>query len=114
MGEALKWPTGLDRKPLAAKGFYCVLAAATLVGLAMNFPVIQKHTHLTPIRALFWSAVINGIVAVPIMVVMMLMTDNPKAMGRFAGASSRLRIVGWLATGVMAAASAGMFLTWNS
>ncbi len=87
VGEALKWPTGLDRKPLAAKGFYSVLAVATMLGLAMNFPVVQKYTHLTPIRALFWSAVINGIVAVPIMVVMMLMSDNPKAMGKFAGAS---------------------------
>jgi Mn2+/Fe2+ NRAMP family transporter len=114
VGEALKWPTGLDRKPLAAKGFYSVLAVATMLGLAMNFPVIQKYTHLTPIRALFWSAVINGIVAVPIMVVMMLMSDNPKAMGKFAGASPLLRIFGWLATGVMAAASAGLFLTWKS
>jgi NRAMP (natural resistance-associated macrophage protein)-like metal ion transporter len=114
VGEALQWPTGLDRKPLAAKGFYCVLAVATLLGLAMNFPVIQKYTHLTPIRALFWSAVINGIVAVPIMVVMMLMTSNRKAMGDFARGSLYLRVFGWLATGVMAVASAGLFITWKS
>jgi NRAMP (natural resistance-associated macrophage protein)-like metal ion transporter len=114
VGEALKWPTGLDRKPLAAKGFYGVLAVATLFGLAMNFPLVQEYTHLTPIRALFWSAVINGVVAVPIMVVMMLMIANPKAMGNFAGASPLLRIFGWLATVVMAVASAGMFLTWNT
>jgi Mn2+/Fe2+ NRAMP family transporter len=114
VGEALKWPTGLDRKPLAAKGFYGVLAVATLVGLAMNFPAVQRHTHLTPIRALFWSAVINGVVAVPIMVVMMLMTDNKKAMGKFAGSSQFLRVFGWLATGVMGAAAVGLFLTWNS
>jgi len=114
VGEAMKWPTGLDRKPLAAKGFYRVLAVATLLGLAMNFPLIQKYTHLTPIRALFWSVVINGIVAVPIMVVMMLITANPKAMGNFAGISRFLRIFGWLATGVMAIASVGMFLTWKS
>lgn len=114
VGEALKWPTGLDRKPLAAKGFYRVLAVATLLGLAMNFPLIQKYTHLTPIRALFWSAVFNGIVAVPIMAVMMLITANPKAMRNFAGISPVLRILGWLATAVMTAASVGMFLTWNS
>jgi NRAMP (natural resistance-associated macrophage protein)-like metal ion transporter len=114
VGEALQWPTGLDRKPLAAKGFYGVLAVATLLGLAMNFPVIQKYTQLTPIRALFWSAVINGIVAVPIMVVMMLMTSNRKAMGDFAGGSRYLRVFGWLATGVMAVASAGLFITWKS
>lgn len=114
VGEAMKWPTGLDRKPLAAKGFYRVLAAATLLGLAMNFPLIQKYTHLTPIRALFWSAVINGIAAVPIMVVVMLMMANPKVMGNFAATSPFLRIFGWLATGVMAVASVGMFLTWNN
>jgi Mn2+/Fe2+ NRAMP family transporter len=114
VSETLKWPTGLDRKPLAAKVFYRVLAVATLLGLAMNFPLIQKYTHLTPIRALFWSAVFNGIVAAPIMVVMMLITANPKAMGNFAGISPLLRIFGWLATGVMAVASAGMFLTWKS
>jgi NRAMP (natural resistance-associated macrophage protein)-like metal ion transporter len=114
VGEALKWPTGLDRKPLAAKGFYCVLAVATVVGLAMNFPMIQQYTHLTPIRALFWSAVINGIVAGPIMVVMMLMIANPKAMGKFAGDAIVLRILGWIATGVMVAASIGLFVTWKS
>jgi NRAMP (natural resistance-associated macrophage protein)-like metal ion transporter len=114
VGEALKWPTGLDRKPLAAKGFYCVLAVATLLGLAMNFPLIEKYTHLTPIRALFWSAVINGIAAAPIMVVMMLMVSNPKAMGKFAEGSPVMRILGWLATGVMAAATVGLFVTWKS
>ncbi len=114
VGEALKWPTGLDRKPLAAKGFYCVLAVATLLGLAMNFPEIQTYTHLTPIRALFWSAVINGIAAVPIMVVMMLMVANPKAMGKFAGGSPVMRILGWLATAVMAMAAIGLFATWKS
>jgi Mn2+/Fe2+ NRAMP family transporter len=114
VGEALKWPTGLDRKPLAARGFYGVVAVATLLGLAMNFPFFQEYTHITPIRALFWSAVINGVVAVPIMVVMMLMTANPKAMGQFAAASPVLRTFGWLATGVMAVASVGMFITWNS
>ena len=51
VGEALKWPTGLDRKPQDAKGFYGILMMATLLGLAINFPVVQKHTHLTPIKA---------------------------------------------------------------
>jgi Mn2+/Fe2+ NRAMP family transporter len=103
VGEALKWPTGLDRKPLDAKGFYGVLTAATLLGLAINFPLVQKHTHLTPIKALFWAAVVNGVAAVPIMAVM----------GQFTRISRTLRIVGWLATLVMAAAAAGMFLTWK-
>ncbi len=113
VGEALKWPTGLDRKPLDAKGFYGVLAAATLLGLAMNFPPVQQVTHLTPIKALFWSAVINGVVAVPIMLFMMLMCHNKKVMGGFTRVSRTLRATGWLATAVMAAAAAGMFLTWK-
>ncbi|MDB5332251.1 MAG: natural resistance-associated macrophage protein [Phycisphaerales bacterium] len=113
VGEALKWPTGLDRKPLDAKGFYAVLTVATLLGLAINFPAVQHHTHLSPVKALFWSAVVNGVVAVPIMVVMMLMVQNKKIMGQFTRVSKTLRIMGWAATTVMAAAAVGMFLTWK-
>lgn len=104
---------GLDRKPLDAKGFYAVLTAATFLGLAINFPAVQRPTHLSPIRALFWAAVVNGVVAVPIMVVMMLMCHNTKVMGQFTRISKTLRVMGWLATAVMAAAAGGMFLTWN-
>ncbi len=114
VGEAMKWPTGLDRKPLNARGFYAVLTVATLLGLVLNFPQVQTLTHLTPIKALFWAAVINGIVAVPIMVMMMLMFRNKKIMGKFARGSRGLHIMGWLATAVMLAASAGLFLTWNN
>lgn len=113
VGEALKWPTGLDRKPLDAKGFYAVLTVATLLGLAINFPAVQHHTHLSPVKALFWSAVVNGVVAVPIMVVMMLMVQNKKIMGQFTRVSKSLRTMGWAATAVMAAAAVGMFLTWK-
>ncbi len=113
VGEAFKWPTGLARKPLDAKGFYAVVAIATLLGLAINFPQIQKYTHLSPIRALFWSAVINGVVAVPIMVVTMLMFQNKRVMGQFTRVSRRLRVMGWLATIAMCLATFGMFLTWK-
>jgi NRAMP (natural resistance-associated macrophage protein)-like metal ion transporter len=113
VGEALKWPTGLDRKPLDAKGFYGVLTAATLLGLAINFPALQRHLHLSPVQALFWAAVVNGVVAVPIMVVMMLMCHNKKIMGQYTRISKTLRLMGWLATAVMAAAAVGMFLTWK-
>jgi NRAMP (natural resistance-associated macrophage protein)-like metal ion transporter len=113
VGEALKWPTGLDRKPLHAKGFYGVLTLATLLGFAINLPVVQRHTHLSPVSALFWAAVVNGVVAVPIMAVMMLMFNNKKIMGQFTRVSKTLRVMGWLATAVMAAAAAGMFLTWK-
>jgi NRAMP (natural resistance-associated macrophage protein)-like metal ion transporter len=113
VGEALRWPTGLNRKPLDARGFYAVLATATLLGLAINFPEVQKFTHLTPMRALYWSAVINGIVAVPIMVIMMMMFSNKKIMGQFCRVSRRLRFMGWLATAAMLAACLGLFATWK-
>jgi NRAMP (natural resistance-associated macrophage protein)-like metal ion transporter len=113
VGEALRWPTGLARKPLEARGFYGVIAAATLVGLAINFPVVQKFTHLTPIKALFWSAVINGLVSVPLMAVIMLMVRNTALMGKFRVTSRWLRITGWLATLTMATAVIGMVLTWK-
>ncbi len=109
----MKWPTGLDRKPLDAKGFYAVVAAATLLGLAINFPEVQKYTHVSPIKALFWVAVINGVVAIPIMVVMMLMVSNSKVMGRFSLISPTLKVIGWIATAVMFVASIAMFLTWK-
>jgi Mn2+/Fe2+ NRAMP family transporter len=112
IGEALRWPTGLDRKPLHAKGFYSVLAAATVLGLALNFPLVQAHLHVTPIRALFVCAIINGVAAVPIMVVVMLMIANEKLMGRFALRSGLLRLLGWVATAVMFLAAVGMVVTW--
>jgi Mn2+/Fe2+ NRAMP family transporter len=104
IGEARKWPTGLARQPLQAKAFYATLAIATLVGVALNF------TSFNPIQALFWSAVINGVVAVPVMVLMMLLTANTKVMGQFT-VTGALRFTGWLATAVMAAAVVGMLIT---
>jgi NRAMP (natural resistance-associated macrophage protein)-like metal ion transporter len=104
LGEALDWPTGLARSPLDAKAFYGAIAAATLVGV-INF------VHLDPIKALFWSAVINGVVAVPLMVVIMLMGMQRQVMGAFT-LPRPLWAMGWLSTGAMAAAVAAMFLTW--
>ncbi|HEY1683795.1 MAG TPA: divalent metal cation transporter [Tepidisphaeraceae bacterium] len=114
MGEAFHWPTGMDRKPLEAKGFYAVLSLSTLLGLAINFPAVQHVTHLSPIQALFWSAVINGVTAVPIMVIIMLMAGSKKVMGEFERTSKPLQALGWLATLVMAAAAVLMFVTIKS
>jgi NRAMP (natural resistance-associated macrophage protein)-like metal ion transporter len=102
--EAGKWPVGLSRKPGKAKAFYATLAIATLLGVAINFSPIN------PIKALYWSAVINGVVAVPIMVAMMDMIGNPKIMGAFQ-VHDGLRLVGWLATAIMAAAAVIMCVT---
>ena len=108
VGEALRWRVGLNRKPKRAKGFYGVIAAATFIGLALNLNVV----HIDPIKALFWSAVINGVVAVPIMFLMMLMTQNPKVMGEFT-LNTRQKVLGWLATAAMLAAAVGLFATWG-
>jgi len=104
VGEARRWPTGLARQPLEAKAFYVTLAIATAIGVAMNFMAID------PIKALFWSAVINGVAAAPIMVVVMIMAMQKRVMGRFV-VPARLAAVGWLATLVMAATVVGMATT---
>jgi NRAMP (natural resistance-associated macrophage protein)-like metal ion transporter len=105
LGEALDWPTGLARSPLDAKAFYVAIAAATLVGVLINF------VDLDPFKALFWSAVINGVVAAPLMAVIMLMAMRSKVMGRFI-LPRPLWAMGWLSTAAMTAAVIAMFLTW--
>jgi len=104
VGEAFGWHVGLTRKPRRAKGFYGVIAVATLVGGLLNF------SSLDPIKALFWSAVINGVVAVPVMAMMMLLGSRHDVMGRFA-LPMPLKVVGWAATVVMGVAAAAMFAT---
>jgi NRAMP (natural resistance-associated macrophage protein)-like metal ion transporter len=106
LGEAMGWTTGLSREPMDAKAFYGAIAAATLIGIGFNFVGVD------PIKALFWCAVINGVVAVPLMVVMMIMAMQPKVMGRFV-LPRGLRVMGWLCTGVMGVAVAIMFATWG-
>jgi NRAMP (natural resistance-associated macrophage protein)-like metal ion transporter len=104
LAETLKWPIGLERKLNRAKGFYGILAVATLLGVALNF------IGMNPIRALFWSAVINGVAAVPIMIVMMLMTSNKKITGGLRLPTAQ-RVIGWTATAVMFAVAASMLAT---
>ena len=106
VSEAFRLRTGLGRKPADAIGFYAVLAAATLLGLGLTF------TPIDPIRALFWSAVLNGIAAAPVMAAVMLMTTNARVMGRFTLPWS-LRVTGWAGTATMALAAVGMFVTWG-
>ena len=105
LGEALDWTTGLDRAPLDAKAFYGTIAVATLIGIGINFVGVD------PIKALFWCAVLNGVVAVPLMVVMMIMAMAPKVMGPFV-LPRPLWAMGWLCTEVMAVAVGIMFWTW--
>jgi NRAMP (natural resistance-associated macrophage protein)-like metal ion transporter len=104
LGEARRWPTGFSRNWQEAKAFYATVALATLVGMVMNF------SGLDPIKALYWSAVLNGIVAVPVMVMMMMMASRSDIMGRFVVAGA-LKWLGWIATAVMAAAVVAMLVT---
>jgi NRAMP (natural resistance-associated macrophage protein)-like metal ion transporter len=104
VGEALKWPVGLERKAKEAKAFYSVLAVATLIGLTLNF------TKLDPIKALVWAAIINGLTAAPVMCFMMLLASRRNVMGKLT-LPFYLKILGWLATAIMAVAAAGMFFT---
>lgn len=104
MAGTFKWKNSLERTPMKAQHFYGTIAASTLIGVALGF------TSIDPIKALYWSAVINGVISVPIMGVMMLMASRRKIMGQFV-ISARLKILGWLATLMMAAAVGAMFIT---
>ncbi len=104
VSEAFQWKASLEQKPHRAVGFYATIFIATLMGLLLNF------MHLNPIKALFFSAVLNGVVAGPVMAFMMLLARNPKVMGKFTLPVS-LHVAGWVATGVMVLTSMGMFAT---
>ena len=99
VSETFDWTEGLDRKPREAKAFYSVIALATLGGIALNLIGID------PMKALYWAAVVNGLLAPPLMVVTMLIARNPAVMGGMP-ISRRLAFGGWLATAVMAAVAA--------
>ena len=101
IGEARQWPVGLARRPLQAKAFYATLAIATLGGVAINF------FALDPMTALYWSAIVNGVVAVPMLAMMMVVASHAGVMGEFT-IGRTLRIVGWIATSIMASSVIGM------
>lgn len=96
VSETFGWKEGLSRKPREAKAFYGVIAAATLGGIGINL------LPLDPMRALYWAAVVNGMLAPPLMLLTMLIARNPKVMGDLV-ISRRLAIGGWLSTAVMTA-----------
>jgi Mn2+/Fe2+ NRAMP family transporter len=101
---AMRWKNSLELQLASAWKFYAIIIGATLVGTALCF------THIDPMRALFWSAVLNGVIAVPVMAVVMLLATRPAVMGALV-ISRRLRVLGWLCTGVMALAVVAMFAT---
>jgi len=94
VAECFNWPEGLDKKAPAAKRFYAIIALATLGGVLMDF------TSIDPVQALVWSAIINGVIAIPIMALMMIIASKPEIMGTFI-IKKKLRILGWSATALM-------------
>jgi Mn2+/Fe2+ NRAMP family transporter len=103
IGELRGWRFGLEQTPQDAKAFYGIVVLGFGVGLAILV------LPITPIRALFWSAVLNGLIAVPLMVATMIVVSSRKHLGAFV-ASAALKFMGWLATAVMTAAAVAMFV----
>jgi Mn2+/Fe2+ NRAMP family transporter len=106
VAESFGWECRLDDKPREAKHFYGVIAASTLVGMLINF------VGINPMAALFWTAVINGLVSPPLLVVIMLVSNNKKVMGdKVNGVATN--VLGWTAALVMFAAAIGLLMTWR-
>jgi NRAMP (natural resistance-associated macrophage protein)-like metal ion transporter len=106
VAEAFGWECSLNDKPREAKQFYLIIALSTLVGLLINF------LGINPMAALFWTAVINGLLSPPLLVIVMLVSNDQKIMGDKTN-SLAANIVGWAAAVIMFAAAFGMILTWN-
>jgi NRAMP (natural resistance-associated macrophage protein)-like metal ion transporter len=103
ISESQGWKIGLEHPAREAVGFYSVIGLATVLGLAVDY------SPFDPVKALFWSAVLNGVIAVPIMAAMMVVASRRHEMGPFVATLGQ-RIFGWAATAVMAAAAVAMFL----
>jgi NRAMP (natural resistance-associated macrophage protein)-like metal ion transporter len=106
MCEAFDWKYGLNEKFRDARRFYLIIGAATLVGLLINF------LKIPPVTALFWTAVINGVLAPPLIVVIMLVSNSKKVMGKRTN-GPLTNILGWSTAAIMTAAAIGMFVTWG-
>jgi Mn2+/Fe2+ NRAMP family transporter len=101
VAETFRWPIGLGLPLAEARGFYAILTVATVLGVLIDLSGIDS------MKALIWAAMLNGVVSVPIMAVMMLLAAKPAVMGPFV-VTGRLRVLGWFAVGVIAAAVAAM------
>jgi Mn2+/Fe2+ NRAMP family transporter len=104
ISEAAAWRASLEKKPRGARKFYGVLAAAMIIGLAINY------TGLNAVKMLFWSAVVNGVLAPPLILLVLLLTSDPKVMGDRVS-STMERTLGWMTFVIMAAAAVGLLVT---
>src|SRR6202007_944794 len=100
VAEMFKWPKGLDKGLFQGSGFYGTVALGTLLG------VVFTAIAVNPMKALFWSAVLNGVIAIPLMVIIMLLSSKKSLMKNFV-ASTRVKCLGWAATAIMFAAFVG-------
>jgi NRAMP (natural resistance-associated macrophage protein)-like metal ion transporter len=104
--EAFGWRQGLDERPGRAGKFYALIAGSTLVGMLINF------VGLNPVTALFWTAVLNGLLTPPLLLVILFIANNRRVMGRRANGLG-VNVLGWLTLVAMFAAAAGLFLIWS-
>jgi Mn2+/Fe2+ NRAMP family transporter len=105
VGEVLSWRVGRRQPPGRARGFYAAIAMATILAVALNFASID------PMRALYWSAVLNGVIAVPLMAAVMFLATQARVMGPLR-LPAGLRALGWTATATMACSVAGIAVSW--
>jgi Mn2+/Fe2+ NRAMP family transporter len=103
LSEAMDWRWGLELKARDARGFYGVIAVSVLAGPAM------QYSPISPMKALFWSAAINGVVAVPLMVVIILLVSRQPVMGKFT-TSRPIRVLGWIGAAIMGVAAVRMIV----
>jgi NRAMP (natural resistance-associated macrophage protein)-like metal ion transporter len=104
ISEAARWRGSLENKPANAKNFYAVIAAALAIGVALNY------LGLDALRMLFWSAILNGILAPPLILLIVLLTSDPRVMGEWVNSPSQ-RILGWITFAIMAAAAVGLLIS---
>jgi Mn2+/Fe2+ NRAMP family transporter len=104
IAEGARWRSSLENQPGRAPGLYTVLTVSLLLGMALNF------FGFSVVGMLFWSAVLNGVLAPPLIVLVILLSSNREVMGQHV-ASPLLRWVGWLTAALMTAASVAMFVT---
>src|SRR5258707_13946631 len=107
IGEAFGWNCGLNEKFRKARHFYGTIIVSTMVGMLINF------LKIAPVTALFWTAVINGVLAPPLLVMIMLVSTNKKVMGKRVN-GKLTNIIGWSTAALMFAAAIGMFVTWGN
>ena len=104
ISEAAAWRGSLEKRPQGAKKFYGVLAAAMVLGLVIDY------TGLDAVKMLFWSAVVNGVLAPPLILLVLLLTSDPEVMGDRIN-SALEKLLGWVAFAIMAAAAVGLIVS---